>query len=171
MRLARYTLPFPGARVVGVVGWGGGVDGSTPVQASLLLRVALVRFLLRGCCPSHAAALPAPAGADAAIVRRTQAAIAAAGEPAVHFSARFSLPSAWAAALFVAYGGLMVALARFSWGRALLLRWGAGCRGLASSQQRHCAQPYQPCNLSSAAALQPGQQVAGRCCSGGVLGG
>ncbi|WIA42239.1 hypothetical protein OEZ86_008256 [Tetradesmus obliquus] len=76
--------------------------------------------------------LPFP-GADAAIVRRTQAAIAAAGEPAVHFSARFSLPSAWAAALFVAYGGLMVALARFSWGRALLLRApGLFSRGLVS---------------------------------------
>jgi hypothetical protein len=63
------------------------------------------------------------AGADAAIVRRTQAAIAAAGEHPVHFSARFAVPGTFTAALFVAYGGLMMFLCRFSWGRALLLRW------------------------------------------------
>lgn len=65
--------------------------------------------------------LPFP-GADAAIVRRTQSALSAAGEPAVHFSARFAVPSAYAAGLFVAYGGLMMFLCKFSWGRALLLR-------------------------------------------------
>jgi hypothetical protein len=61
-------------------------------------------------------------GADASIVRRTQAAIAAAGEPAVYFSARFALSSAAAAAQFVVFGGLMMVLCRFGWGRALLLR-------------------------------------------------
>jgi hypothetical protein len=55
-------------------------------------------------------------------VRRTQAALAAAGEQPVHFSARFAVPGAYAAALFVVYGGLMMFLCRFSWGRALLLR-------------------------------------------------
>jgi hypothetical protein len=95
-----------------------------------------------------AAAPPAPAGADAAIVRCTQAALAAAGEPPVHFTARFAVPSAFTAGLFVVYGGLMMFLCRFSWGRALLLRWGGAGAGLMaagyhSGRQQHWACAHQ----------------------------
>jgi hypothetical protein len=65
---------------------------------------------------------PGPAGADASIVRRTQMALSAAGEPAVHFSARFGVPSAYYAAVAVVVGGTMMALAKYPWGRALLLK-------------------------------------------------
>ena len=76
--------------------------------------------------------LPFP-GADASVVRRTQAALAAAGEPPVHFSARFGVPSAYYAAVAVAVGGALMTLAKHAWGRALLLRApGVFSYGLAS---------------------------------------
>jgi hypothetical protein len=53
-------------------------------------------------------------------------ALSAAGEPAVHFTARFGVPSAYYAAVAVVVGGTMMALAKHSWGRALLLRWEVG---------------------------------------------
>lgn len=78
--------------------------------------------------------LPFP-GADASVVRRTQAALAAAGEPAVHFAARFAVPSAYYAAVAVAVGGAMMALAKHSWGRALLLKYpGVMSYGLVSHE-------------------------------------
>jgi hypothetical protein len=69
---------------------------------------------------------PAPLclpGADASIVRRTQSALSAAGEPAVHFGVRFVVGGLTSLLRFVAYGGLVTGLARWAWGRALLLRW------------------------------------------------
>lgn len=62
------------------------------------------------------------AGADVAIVRRTQSALSAAGEPAVHFAARFAVPSTPALVQFVLFGAAMMTLAKWSWGRALLLK-------------------------------------------------
>lgn len=67
-------------------------------------------------------ATAAAAGADVAIVRRTQSALSAAGEPAVHFSARFAAPSTPTMLRFVVYGALMMTLAKWGWGRALLLK-------------------------------------------------
>ncbi|KAF8054984.1 Sccpdh [Scenedesmus sp. PABB004] len=77
--------------------------------------------------------LPFP-GADASVVRRTQSALAAAGEPAVHFTARFTVPSAWAAVQFVFWAGLVFStLCKAAWGRALLLRFpGFFSRGLVT---------------------------------------
>lgn len=68
------------------------------------------------------------AGADAAVVRRTQAALSAAGEPAVHFTARFALASRLSALLTVVLGAVMSLLAKSAWGRGLLLRWGQAGR-------------------------------------------
>lgn len=62
------------------------------------------------------------AGADVAIVRRTQSALSAAGEPAVHFAARFAVPSTPALVQFLLFGAVMMTLAKWSWGRALLLK-------------------------------------------------
>jgi hypothetical protein len=62
------------------------------------------------------------AGADVAIVRRTQSALSAAGEPAVHFAARFAAGGMSAMLRFVLYGAVMMTLAKWSWGRALLLK-------------------------------------------------
>jgi hypothetical protein len=74
-------------------------------------------------------------GADASIVRRTQrtgvatGALAARPEPSagvtaalpLQYAAYVTLPSAWVAALFLAYGTAFTLLARFSLGRRLLL--------------------------------------------------
>ena len=62
------------------------------------------------------------AGADASVVRRTQAHLQAAGRPPVHFTARFLLANRYYAYLTAAVGLTMAALAKYSWGRALLLR-------------------------------------------------
>ena len=62
------------------------------------------------------------AGADASVVRRTQAHLQAAGRPPVYFAARFLLANRYYAYLTAAVGLTMAALAKYSWGRALLLR-------------------------------------------------
>jgi hypothetical protein len=49
--------------------------------------------------------------------------LAAAGEAPVNFTARFSVPSVYYTALAVVIGGLMMSLAKYAWGRALLLRY------------------------------------------------
>jgi len=102
--------------------------------------------------------LPFP-GADASIVRRTQAALAAAGEPAVHFTARFGVPSAYYAAVAVLVGGTLMALAKHGWGRAILLKcgfglwgegwvWGFGA-GIKSSSQGHFTPTSRATDLAS----------------------
>lgn len=65
------------------------------------------------------------AGADASVVRRTQAALAAAGERPVHFGARFTVGSHWGVAVAAVVGGIMQMLAGSAWGRWALLRCGA----------------------------------------------
>ncbi|GBF92594.1 hypothetical protein Rsub_05208 [Raphidocelis subcapitata] len=65
--------------------------------------------------------LPFP-GADASVVRRTQMALGARGEPAVHFSARFAVATRYYAAVAVVVGATLMTLAKHGWGRALLLR-------------------------------------------------
>ncbi|KAI8477053.1 MAG: Saccharopine dehydrogenase-domain-containing protein [Monoraphidium minutum] len=78
--------------------------------------------------------LPFP-GADASVVRRTQAALAAAGERPVHFAARFAAPGAYYAAVAVGVGGALMGLAKVAWGRALLLRYpGLFSYGLVSHE-------------------------------------
>lgn len=91
-------------------------------------------------------AYPFP-GADASVVRRTQrsgldcgalvapdaaAAAVAGGAPAagpggpqlpVSYSAYFTLASTWGAGLFLGYGIVFATLARWGWGRRLLLAW------------------------------------------------
>ncbi|CAG9467833.1 unnamed protein product [Pedinophyceae sp. YPF-701] len=77
-------------------------------------------------------AMPFP-GADASVVRRTMAVRAARGQPAVKFVANFLVPSAYAAGQFVVFGGLFGLMARFAFGRSLLLRHpGVFTRGLFS---------------------------------------
>jgi short subunit dehydrogenase-like uncharacterized protein len=71
-------------------------------------------------------------GSDASVVRRSQAARAA-KRPPIHFGAFFTVPSAWNAALFVAFGGVVQTLAAWSWGRRLLLAFpGVFSNGLFS---------------------------------------
>lgn len=63
---------------------------------------------------------------QAAGLAHTQMALTAAGEPAVHFNARFAVSSAYYAAVAVVVGGAMLSLAKTAWGRDLLLKWVAG---------------------------------------------
>mmetsp|Transcript_10472 Transcript_10472/g.26626 ORF Transcript_10472/g.26626 Transcript_10472/m.26626 type:complete len:425 (+) Transcript_10472:117-1391(+) len=62
-------------------------------------------------------------GADASIVRRSQAALAAQGMPATHYTAMFTVGSRWSVFLFGLFGSVFMKLARTSWGRGLLLRY------------------------------------------------
>jgi len=68
-------------------------------------------------------ALPFP-GADASIVKRTQAFLASVGERAVHYNAMFTVSSRWSVFLFAFFGGLFQWLAGWnSWTRGLLLKY------------------------------------------------
>ncbi|GAB4820285.1 hypothetical protein N2152v2_007331 [Parachlorella kessleri] len=60
-------------------------------------------------------------GADASVVRRTMAALAAAGQPVAHHSMSFTLPSGYYKNLFLLFGSIMQWLAQRPWGRQLLL--------------------------------------------------
>uniref|UniRef100_A0A7R9YR15 Saccharopine dehydrogenase NADP binding domain-containing protein n=1 Tax=Chlamydomonas euryale TaxID=1486919 RepID=A0A7R9YR15_9CHLO len=62
-------------------------------------------------------------GADAAVVRRTQRALAARGQPPVHFTVRFQMQRLTTCYLAGAVGASMSALAGHAWGRALLLKF------------------------------------------------
>eukprot|EP00955_Chlamydomonas_euryale_P017305 184744-Chlamydomonas_euryale.AAC.1 len=66
---------------------------------------------------------PHSAGADAAVVRRTQRALAARGQPPVHFTVRFQMQRLTTCYLAGAVGASMSALAGHAWGRALLLKF------------------------------------------------
>lgn len=66
--------------------------------------------------------LPFP-GSDASVVRRTQARRQAQQKPTVHYSAYFTVPTRFIFLLFAFFGKLLEALAQFSWGRWLLLRF------------------------------------------------
>ena len=62
-------------------------------------------------------------GADASVVRRTQTKLCASGQLApVHFTARFLLASRFYAYLTAVVGVIMATLAKYTWGRSLLLR-------------------------------------------------
>lgn len=61
-------------------------------------------------------------GADASVVRRTQARLQAAGKPTVHFTARFLLASRYYAYLTAVVGLVMASLSKYAWGRSLMLR-------------------------------------------------
>ena len=63
------------------------------------------------------------AGSDASVVRRTQARLQAQHKPTVHYSAYFTVPTRFIFLLFAFFGELLEALAQFSWGRTLLLRF------------------------------------------------
>ena len=63
-------------------------------------------------------------GADASVVRRTQARFQAAGQPTVHFTARFLLASRYYAYLTAVVGLTMASLSKYAWGRSLMLRLG-----------------------------------------------
>ncbi len=63
------------------------------------------------------------AGSDASVVRRTQARLQAQHKPTVHYSAYFTVPTRFIFLLFAFFGKLLEALAQFSWGRWLLLRF------------------------------------------------
>lgn len=52
-------------------------------------------------------------------------ALSAAGEPAVHFAARFAVPTAYYAAVAVVVGGALMTLSKHAWGRSLLLKCAA----------------------------------------------
>ena len=56
------------------------------------------------------------------MVRRTQVALARAGEPPVHFAARFAVTNYMYAVVAGVVFSVLQSLARFSWGRQLLLR-------------------------------------------------
>lgn len=62
------------------------------------------------------------AGSDAAVVRRTQARLAERSQPTVHYGAYFTVKSYYTFLLFAIFGKIMELLARFSWGRAALLK-------------------------------------------------
>jgi hypothetical protein len=114
---------FPGKHLWAVMG-GGAVDkrkegvlltsGSSQTSSALHCNSALI--------PVSSCGSVACAGADVAIIRRTQSALSAAGEPAVHFSARFAVPSTPTLVQFLLFGAVMMTLAKWSWGRALLLK-------------------------------------------------
>lgn len=74
------------------------------------------------CCMACRWTLPFP-GADASVIRRSQAAIQASGEPPVSCSVRFTLTSRYYVFKAMLVGAAMAVLARFSWGRFLLLRF------------------------------------------------
>ncbi|KAK9816589.1 hypothetical protein WJX72_002324 [[Myrmecia] bisecta] len=67
-------------------------------------------------------AVPFP-GADASVVKRTQAALAARGQPAVHYAAYMTVPSRWVLFLIGFFGAILQKLANSSFGRALLLTY------------------------------------------------
>jgi hypothetical protein len=60
-------------------------------------------------------------GSDASVVKRTNAALAAAGKPAHHSAVYLTLPSRYATGLFTCFGAIFMLLAKQSWGRRLLL--------------------------------------------------
>ena len=70
------------------------------------------------CCTMQCAA-----GADASVVRRTQAKLGAQHKPTVHYSAYFTVPTYFTFLLFAFFGKLLETLARFSWGRRALLTY------------------------------------------------
>lgn len=63
------------------------------------------------------------AGSDASVVRRTQARLGAQNKPTVHYSAYFTVRTYFTFLLFAFFGKLLEALAQFSWGRWLLLKF------------------------------------------------
>eukprot|EP00752_Nemacystus_decipiens_P018474 g16564.t1 len=77
-------------------------------------------------------------GADAAVVRSTQQALAARGEASglcPYYSAYFTAGQMWGATQMVLYGGVFQTLAKSSWGRNLLLKNVEGfTRGLFSHE-------------------------------------
>jgi hypothetical protein len=66
-----------------------------------------------------------PAGSDASIVRRTQAGLAACGEPSVHFAAYFTIATAYWLEVISFFGTIMQILSQSYFGRALLLTFPA----------------------------------------------
>lgn len=66
------------------------------------------------------------------MVKRTQAALSAKGQPVSAYAAYFTLPSRWHLWLMYGFGALFQKLAGHPWGRTLLLRYPAlfsnGCR-------------------------------------------
>jgi short subunit dehydrogenase-like uncharacterized protein len=60
-------------------------------------------------------------GSDASVVKRTTAALAAAGKPAYYNAVYLTLPSRYATWLFTFFGAIFMFLAKRSWGRKLLL--------------------------------------------------
>ena len=74
-------------------------------------------------------------GADVSIVRRSQRALIGTSQPVnsdadaasrivpLQYSAYMTLPSLWAAGIFLLYGTIFRILAGFSWGRKLLLAY------------------------------------------------
>mmetsp|Transcript_57705 Transcript_57705/g.125488 ORF Transcript_57705/g.125488 Transcript_57705/m.125488 type:complete len:432 (-) Transcript_57705:40-1335(-) len=75
-------------------------------------------------------------GADNAVVRASQAAFASRpdlGVTPVQFATYIRLPSLWVAMQFVFFGGFLLLLAKFHWGRSLLLKYpGFFSKGLVS---------------------------------------
>ena len=71
-------------------------------------------------------------GADASVVKRSQASLGARGQPVTAYAAYFTLSSRWQVALMMGFGALVQKLAGYPWGRALLLRYPGlfsnGCR-------------------------------------------
>ena len=94
-------------------------------QADLILHIALPsdvahRVDFAVAFTAHRTSLCAT-GADAAVVRRTMAARSAAGLPATHYLAFFTIASRLRLWLFLALGALLATLARFPLGRRFLL--------------------------------------------------
>ncbi len=81
--------------------------------------------------------LTARAGADASVVKRTQAVLAARKEPATAYAAYLTVRSYWSVLLMYFFGGIMQQLCTRPWGRNLLLRYPGlfsnGCAHLGSA--------------------------------------
>ena len=63
------------------------------------------------------------AGADASVVRRSMSARASQGLPVAHYLAFFTIASKFNLILFFVLGAVCSTLARFAWGRMLLLKF------------------------------------------------
>ena len=83
--------------------------------------------------------LIACAGADASVVKRTQAVLAARKEPATQYAAYLTVKSYWSVLLMYFFGAIVQQLCTRPWGRKLLLRYPGlfsnGCARAVAAQQ------------------------------------
>ena len=93
------------------------------------------------------ASLNACAGADASVVKRTQAVLAARKEPATAYAAYLTVRSYWSVLLMYFFGGIVQQLCTRPWGRQLLLRY----PGLFSNGCAHllCCHATRACSSCS----------------------